>query len=272
VGEAQARDGGDLQAAELHVGVAAVVGLVHHGDVAPRQGGQLVMQRGLVGLDDQQVGGLLAGDQPVGVLALGMERVGADDPPGEVQTVQQRPEPGDLVGRVVHVGLAQDRTGGVVHRGQQVHRRPAVITAAAQGLAVDRDRPPPRQGWWWLLVGQPSADDLVQRVGVDAGQHAAHGGLGGWPPRAGQRVAARPERSQDRPGRISSPLADRGQGPGAGQHRGDRDGQHRAERVPPAAAVAWVGHVGEVVEQAAALVGRQHGGRGQPVGNRGNRG
>jgi hypothetical protein len=66
-----------------------------------------------------------------------------------------------------------------------------------------------------------------------------------------------PERGQDRPGRVSRPLADRGQGPGAGQHRGDRDGQHRGPRVPSAAALSWVGDVGEVVEQAAALAGCQ---------------
>jgi len=125
--------------------------------------------------------------------------------------------------------------------------------------------------WWgWLLVGQPGADDPVQRVGVDAGQHAAHGGLGGWPPCAGQRVAACPERGQDHPGRISCPFADRGQGLGAGQHRSNRHGQHRAQRVPSATAVAWVGDVGEVVKQAAALVGCQRGGRGQLVANSGN--
>jgi hypothetical protein len=59
---------------------------------------------------------VLGGDQPLGVLALGVERVGGDDPPGQVQPLRQRPEPRDLVGGVVDVGLAQDRTGGVVHR------------------------------------------------------------------------------------------------------------------------------------------------------------
>jgi hypothetical protein len=41
VGEAQASDRGDLQPAELHAAVAAVAGLVHHGDVAPGQASQL---------------------------------------------------------------------------------------------------------------------------------------------------------------------------------------------------------------------------------------
>src|SRR6266540_7123307 len=59
------------------------------------------------------------GDQPLGVLALGMQRVGGDHPPGKVQPLEQRPELGDLVGLAVHVGLGQDRTGGVVHHRQQ---------------------------------------------------------------------------------------------------------------------------------------------------------
>ncbi len=52
---------------------------------------------------------MLVGDQPVGMPALGVERVGGDHSAGKVQTVQQRPEPGDLVGGGVDVGLRQDR-------------------------------------------------------------------------------------------------------------------------------------------------------------------
>jgi hypothetical protein len=71
VGEVQAGDGGDLQAAELGTAVAAVAGVVGDRDLVPRQGLELVVQGGLVGLDDQQVGGVLVGDQPLGVLPLG---------------------------------------------------------------------------------------------------------------------------------------------------------------------------------------------------------
>jgi hypothetical protein len=88
VGEVQASHGGDLQAADLHAVVAAVAGVVLGWDVAPRQGGQLAMQGGLVGLYDQDVGGVLGGDQPVGVVAMGMQCVGGDDPPGEVQPIR----------------------------------------------------------------------------------------------------------------------------------------------------------------------------------------
>jgi hypothetical protein len=58
-GGSQACDGGDLEAAELHACVAAVAGLVSDADVAPGQGGELVVQGGLVGLDGQQLGGVL---------------------------------------------------------------------------------------------------------------------------------------------------------------------------------------------------------------------
>jgi hypothetical protein len=139
VGEVQASHGGDLQLAKLHAAVAAVAGVVGDRDVAPGQGGQLVVQGGLVGLDDQDVGGVLSVDQPVGVLALGVHGVGGHHPSGKVQALQQGPELGDLVAGGVHVGLGQDRTAGVVHRGEQVDRRALVVAAAAQGLAVDRD-------------------------------------------------------------------------------------------------------------------------------------
>jgi hypothetical protein len=55
---------------------AAVAGMVGDGDLASGQGNQLVVQRGLVGLDEPQVGGVLDGDQPLGVLALGVQCVG----------------------------------------------------------------------------------------------------------------------------------------------------------------------------------------------------
>jgi hypothetical protein len=119
-------EGPDLDAA---MGVLA--GAVHHRELPPRQPGELGVQGWLVGLDDQQVGGVLLGDQPVSMSVLGVERVGGDDGVGQVQVVQQRPELGDLVGRVVHLGLCQDRAGGVVHRRQQVHLPVAVVAAAA---------------------------------------------------------------------------------------------------------------------------------------------
>jgi hypothetical protein len=76
---------------------------------------------------------------------------------GEVQTLQQRPEPGDLAGGVVHVGVGQDRGGGRIHRREQVHRRGAVVAAAAQGLAVDGDGALWPLWQWWPAGGRVAA-------------------------------------------------------------------------------------------------------------------
>ena len=54
-------------------------------------------------LDDQDVVRLLLGYQELRVLALGVQRVGRDDAPGQVQGLEQRREPGDLVGLAVHL-------------------------------------------------------------------------------------------------------------------------------------------------------------------------
>ena len=66
-------------------------------------------------------------------------------------------------------------------------------------------------------------------------------------------------------GRVAGPLAKGGQGPGADQHRADRDAEHADQWMPSASPVAGVGDLGEGVEQAAALVGGQRGGCGQPL-------
>jgi hypothetical protein len=50
------------------------------------------------------------------MLALSVHGVGGDDLAGQVQVLQERLEPSDLVGLGVHLGLVQDRTAAVVHR------------------------------------------------------------------------------------------------------------------------------------------------------------
>jgi hypothetical protein len=87
VGEVQAGDGGDLQAAGLDPAVAAVAGVVGDRDLVPGQELELAVQGGLVGLDDQDLGGVLVGDQPLGVLPLGVQRIGGDHGVGKVQAV-----------------------------------------------------------------------------------------------------------------------------------------------------------------------------------------
>jgi hypothetical protein len=53
-------------------------------------------------------------------------------------------------------------------------------------------------------------------------------------PGPGQRVAAHAKGGQDRLGRVSGPLADGGQGAGAGQHRRSSQDEHTHQRVPSA--------------------------------------
>jgi len=82
--------------------------------------------------------GLLAGDQELGVLALGMQGVRGDHAPGQVQGLQQRGERGDLIGLAVHAGLGEHSADLLVGYRQQVHGLPAGcgMTGAAHCLAV----------------------------------------------------------------------------------------------------------------------------------------
>jgi hypothetical protein len=159
VGEVQAGNGGDLQAAGLDPAVAAVAGVVGDRDLALGQSLELLVQGGLVGLDDQQVGGALDADQPVGVVTLGVEGVGGDDSPGQVQRLQQRLEAGDLVGGVVDIGLAQDTTASVVHRGER--EGTLSLSPTGEGPTVDLRV---NANWWTVpaVPGDESTGELTQ--------------------------------------------------------------------------------------------------------------
>jgi hypothetical protein len=85
VGEAEVVDGDGLEGAVLDAAVAAVTGAVQHGDPVPGQAGAAVQQGRLVGLDLKQVVGALVADQELGGLRVGVERVGGDDRPGQVE-------------------------------------------------------------------------------------------------------------------------------------------------------------------------------------------
>jgi hypothetical protein len=146
VGEAEVVDTDDFEGAVLDTAVATVTGAIQHGNTVPGQAGAARQQGRLVGLDDKQVVGLLVGDQELGSLRVGLQRVGGDHRPGQVEWGQQWLEGGDVLGRAADLALGQHRAAGVVHRRQQVHR--AAVAArrlgagATQGLAVDGDRPP----------------------------------------------------------------------------------------------------------------------------------
>jgi hypothetical protein len=102
---AGSRAGGDGRGLEGAVLLAAVAPAVLAGrdrDAPPGQVLDLGVQARLVLLHDQDVVRLLFRDKELGVLALGVQRVGGDDAPGQVQRLEQRREPGDLVGLAVH--------------------------------------------------------------------------------------------------------------------------------------------------------------------------
>jgi hypothetical protein len=154
------------------------------------------------------------------------------------------------------LALDQHRTAGVVHRRQQVHRATVAVgwVGAAQGLAVNRHRPLPlgRGGAvaavMALAVDEPRADRGGQRIGVQAGQGPADGGLGRHRPvvRSGTAGA---QRSPHWLGRVGGPLGDRGDRPGTGQHRGGGHGQDGDQSVAAATGRSRVGDGGEVGQQ-----------------------
>jgi hypothetical protein len=155
------------------------------------------------------------------------------------------------------LALGQDRAAGVVHRRQQVHRAAIAVrrlgAGAAQGLAVDGDRPPPAA--WGLAtvpvrvpLGQPGADRGGQRVGVQAGKGPADGGLGRDNEVVGG-VAAGAQRGPDRLGRIGGPVGDRGDRPGPGQHRGGGQPQDGDQPVAAATGSSRVGNSSKVGQQ-----------------------
>jgi hypothetical protein len=201
--------------------------------------------------------GLLSGDQELGSLRVGLERVGSHDHALQVQTGQQLGKGGDLLGRAGDLALGQHDAADVVHRRQQVHR--AAVTArgvgAAQGLAVDGDRPPPvgcGSGTVMLsmaiAVGQPRADHTGQQVGLQARKRPADGGLGRDGQAAGGLLSGA-EHNPDLLGRISGPFGDRGDRPRPCQHR--RGGQSQDGDQPVAAATgsSWVGDAGQIGQQ-----------------------
>jgi DNA-binding LacI/PurR family transcriptional regulator len=61
------------------------------------------------------------------------------------------------------------------------------------------------------------------------------------------------QRGQDRPGRISGPLGDRGQAAGTGRHRRGADGQHAGQGVSSAPPVTGVGDHRQPLQQARAV-------------------
>jgi hypothetical protein len=148
------RDG--LEGAQLDPAVGLVARAIQDGNTVPGKLGAALEQGGLVGLDGQQVVRPLGDHEELGGVAVGLQRIGRDHRIGQVQVGQQWLEAGDLARCAVDLALGNHRTGGVVHRGEQVDL-PAVAAGAAQGLAVHRDRTSTPVGPG-ATVGQPGAD------------------------------------------------------------------------------------------------------------------
>jgi hypothetical protein len=130
VREGEPADGDGLEGAELDPAVRPVAGAVQDRDVGPWQADAAVQQAGLVGLDGQQVVGLLAGDGELGGGGVGVQHVGGDHGADQLQSGQQRLEGGDLARGAVDPALGEDDAGGVVHRGQQVGLPPSAARRA----------------------------------------------------------------------------------------------------------------------------------------------
>ena len=208
-------DGDGLAGAQLDAAVGPVAGAVQHRHVTPRQAGAARQQGGLVGRDRERVVRVPVGQQELGCLGVGVEGVGGHDHAGQVERVQQPGEPRDFAGGAVDGALGQDRAGGVVHRGEQVELAAVGrLFGAAQGLAVDGDRPPVL-AVTPVTVAQPGTDRRGQRLVVEAAQGAADGGLGsrrapsaertGWGASAAHSAIAAIERAPASTAAAASP-------------------------------------------------------------------
>jgi len=76
VREPETADRDGLEGAQLDAAVGTVAGSVQHGHLVPGQPLAAAQQRGLVGLDTEQVVGLLAGDEEPGGVGVGVQRIG----------------------------------------------------------------------------------------------------------------------------------------------------------------------------------------------------
>ena len=163
-------------------------------------------------LDDQEVVRVFLGDQVIGVLSLGVHRVGGDDAPVQGQRRQQRREAGDLVRLAVHGRLSEHGACLLVEGGEQVHR-PAV---AAGMTGAPHDLPSTATVRRWCCPCTPACSRAtsqgphgsIQRGGVHGFQDAADGGLTRRVELVCQRVTADPESGQDLRRRVRDPFAD----------------------------------------------------------------
>ena len=234
----------DLQAPGLESAVTFVGGDIHGRDLLPEQLLELPVQGRLVAFDREQVV-RPAGVEVVRVLGLGMEGIGGDERPGDVEGVQQRRESVDFIGLLADGGLSEDDAGFMIEGSEQVWR-PAVNTAGtADGLAVDRDGPRrlgPVRGCrilrrsGRLTARQPARDHLVEPVSIQALQEPTDR-------RLTRAATSDAEPDPDGGWQIGGPLRDRDELPGPSQDGTDRDPQDGRELM---SYPAWIPRIGDL--------------------------
>src|SRR5262245_5614743 len=212
-------------------GEALLLGLLEAGDA-------VLVQRLLVLLDGQQVLPALPLDQP-GDLLLAAHGVAGHDRPLQVEQLQQPGDGRDLVGLLVTGDLAQGDAGlaGPDADGVQAAQPLAAIGAAALGLAVDLQELGPAQ------PGPDGVDPAGEAVleghraqrGEDPVEGVVAGDAVGQLQEAGQPVLLGVAESLDVIPALR-PADDGAQG----------DDDDVGQLVPPGAADARVGQVGEV--------------------------
>ena len=146
----------------------------------------------LIGLELQDVVRLLVLYEVVCGLHLGVQRIGGDDPVGDVQGLQQTAQPRNLVGLAGHRLLGDHDPLPMEQRRQQVGWR-LPVAGARQGLPVDRDR-----------FCRPLAQD--DPISVHLLQGPTEGGLAG-----GRMLAAnvpRAKAGQQIRRQVTDPLGD----------------------------------------------------------------
>lgn len=84
-GKPEPADGDGFEGTQLDAAVRVVAGAVQDGQVVPGQSGAAVQQGGLVGLDGKQVVGLLAGEEELGRLGMGRQRIRGHDHADKVE-------------------------------------------------------------------------------------------------------------------------------------------------------------------------------------------
>jgi hypothetical protein len=129
----------------------------------------LVPQAGLVGFDDQKIVRVALLDQIAGGVALGVQRIGGDQRPGQRHRLQEQRQQRDLIGFLRYGDLRHDGFLRAAEGAEQVQP-----LRAFEGLAVDAE-----QREFRAVGEQPLADQLIELVGGDGTQDPLEGALAG---------------------------------------------------------------------------------------------